>query len=231
MGKRLPLSYKSNIVKYTNNVLNKKNFFSAFSEYFVLFFDLSGMEKNSFYSIILKLRKNHLLGEFVQIRRFLTKTLSFVPSMSEEVFVQLRMNELLLSSDTGFIGLLILDRASFFSKIHTVFSFYTFCFLQRFVNPFGKKFVLDSILGLDFFFKPLFVKLSNLLICPKFFGNFINIFYSFGDFNSKFLQINKLITLPKLFYLFFAFFFRFFFYLNLKRYGYVESVSTKFANF
>jgi hypothetical protein len=130
MGKRVPLGYRTNIVRYMNNILNKKNFFSAFSEYFVLFFDFSGMEKNSFYSFVLKLRKNHLLGEFVQIKRFLAKTLSFVPSLGEETFVRFRMNELLLSNDTGFIGLVILDKESFFRSYIPFFLFILFVFCR-----------------------------------------------------------------------------------------------------
>jgi hypothetical protein len=218
MEKRLPLSYRMSMVKYTNNVLNKKNFFSVFSVYFVLFFDFSGIDKNSFYSIILKLRKNQLLGKFVQVKRFLTKTLSFVPSMGGKDFVQLKVNELLLSNDTGFIGLLVLDREAFFSKVNTIFSFYDFCYLHKFVNPFGKKFVLESsALGLDFFFKPLFVKLSNFLICPRVFDKFIHVFYVYGDFSVKVSQIRKLIVFPRLFFFFFISFFKCFLLFRLIR--------------
>lgn len=202
------------MIEYTDNVLNKKNFFSIFSNYFVLFFDLSGMDKNSFYSLQKKLKKDQIFGGFVQVKRFLTKTLNFVPSMSSEIFVQLNLNKLLLANDIGFVGLLILDRGSFFSKINTIFSFYTFCFLQKFVNPFGKKFVLDSNLGLDFFFKPLFIKLSSFLICPAVFYKFICMFYVYENFGLKFLQIKKLMMLPRLFFFFFTFFFKFFFFVK-----------------
>lgn len=211
MKKRLSLSYRTNVVKYADNILNKKNFFSIFFDYFVLFFDFSGMDKNSFYSMIVKLRKNRLLGEFVQVRRFLSKSLSFVPSTSGVRFVQSKMNELLLANDVGFVGLLVLDKETTFSKLENIFSFYTFCFSQKFVNPFGKKFMLDLNLGLDFFFKPLFIKLSNFLICPKFFNDFVRIFYKLDGFSSKLLQVKNFVVIPRLLFVFFTFFFRYFF--------------------
>jgi hypothetical protein len=226
MKKRFPLNYRTNMISYTNDVLNKKNFFSAFAEYFVLFFDFSGVDKNSFYSMELRLKKNRLLGNFVRIKRFLTKTLSFLPSKSRDDFVMLRVNDLLLSNDVGFIGLLLVNQEDFFLKLSTIFFFCEFCFLQKFTNPFGKNYLANSTLELDFFFKPLFVKLSNFLICPKFFGYFIWTFRTLGGFGLKLLQISKLLIVSRLFYFFFNFFFRGFLQLlRLQKNGYIKSIS------
>lgn len=225
MKKRFPLNYRANVISYTNDVLNKKNFFSVFAEYFVLFFDFSGVDKNSFYSMELRLKKNRFLGNVVRIKRFLTKTLSFLPSKSGEDFVTLRLNELLLSNDRGFVGLLLVSREAFYANLNTIFCFFEFCFLQKFINPFGKNYLIDSTLGLNFFFKPLFIKLSNFLICPKFFQYFILAFRKFGDFSLKALQVGKLALVVKLFF-FFIYFFRSFlrlayFYKN----GHIKSIS------
>lgn len=226
MKKRFPLNYRANVINYTNDVLNKKNFFSAFAEYFVLFFDFSGVDKNAFYSMELRLKKNRLLGNFVRIRRFLTKTLSFLPSKSREDFVMLRVNDLLLSNDMGFIGLLLVRQEDFFLRLDIIFFFCEFCLLQKFTNPSRKNYLANSPIELDFFFKPLFVKLSNFLICPKFFGYFIWTFRTWGGFALKLHQINKLLVVNRLFYFFFKFFFQGFLQLpHLRKNGYVKSIS------
>jgi hypothetical protein len=214
------LNYKFNVIKVTNSLINKKNFFIESNNYFIMFFDFAGIDKAFYLRIKDSFQSTDILRSTFTFKKFLMRSIVIFDSSSSslsETRTSLIVNKFLNANELGFLGLLSVNRYLFSKKLIFILSFFEMCFLKKFVNPSGKKYLLGIRYDLNFFLKPLALKLNNMLICPKFFFFFLsslkkNLRIQYFEEMSSI----SLIILIKVFLNFFFVFFQLYYLIFLK---------------